>query len=247
MIFNTENKTHSFIEPEKDCSEFTGKHGGIVAMHYLHIPKLLVMGFDCGKVHVYSCQGSIQDSLTSQQDHYCSHLKDGATLRSLLCCLTPSTTSSGSSSSVMEVWCGTCSSSVVVWEYSLTPSLCWIRDDHVDRIESVIPVCSEAHVLSKMFTTKELKLSADLSCVVALLHQPGSHVSSLALIDVSTKSLLRCLTCNISGVCAHVCVCVCVSFKFPFQGNTYVHTCICVTCMGGSIAPPRTLYRIHHC
>ena len=204
MIFNTVKKTRSFIEPEKDCSQSTGGHGDIVAMHSLLNPQLLVMGFSSGKVHVYNCQGGIQDSLVDCQDHYCSHLSNDTSLHSLLCILVPSSPSSGDSggsTDVMEVWCGTSSSSVVIWEYSLTSNLRWVRGDHIERTESVVPVCKKEHASSKKFTAKNLKFNADANCVVALLHQPHSQVSSLALINAANKTLLHCLTCrNISGV-----------------------------------------------
>ena len=203
MIFNS---THSFAEPEKICSEFTGEHGEIVAMHYLDVPQLLVMGFHRGKVHVYSCPGGIRDSLLSDQKPYCTQLRIAASLHSLHCHLSPSDTFTASSGSVVEVWCGTGSSSVEVWAYTLTPSIHWVPGHVMEREETLISVCGQLVTAqsSKKFSIKQMCANSDTSCVVALLHQPGSRAGSLALIDAASKSLLRCLSCStIPGVCVY--------------------------------------------
>ena len=194
MVFNVANKTRFFFQPDKMCSGEEGRHGDIVDMCSLSGSQLLVIGFACGKIHVYNWQENLHDCLLSHQDHHCTQLTNNFTIHSLICF-------SGTSSAgdVLSMWFGTSSSTVVVWDYALTPDLHWGHDE-IEKVESAVPVCAEGNLsMSKEFTAKTLKLSADKSCVVALLHQRGSQVSSLAVIDAVAKTLLRYVICSMEG------------------------------------------------
>ena len=197
MIFNTALKTRSFIEPDKNCSSCNRTLSEIAAIHSLSSLGLLAIGFTCGQIQVCSYQETIQDSLDV---HCCIHLAAGLSLHSLLCISSPSTGASSSDRSDLSVWCGTSSSSVVICELSLTAGQPWGAREHSQNVTSV-SVCEE-HASTAVFTAKELKLSTDMGTVVALLHQPRSQVSSLALIDTATKTLLLYVTCDkMSGEC----------------------------------------------
>jgi hypothetical protein len=192
MVFNMANKTRFFFEPDKTCSKLTGRHSEITAMDSLSNPLLLLIGFACGKVHIYSLKDSVQDSLMSYEDHHCSLLPCiPPSLHSLVSLFTPG---SARGSGVLSVWCGTSSSSVVVLDYPLSPSTLWRLSHDLDRACSIVPVTTVSS--SREFTAKELRFSADGTCVLALLHQPSSQTSSLALMDTSNKTLLHFVTCS---------------------------------------------------
>ena len=205
MVFDT-NGTRSFNEPEKVCSEFTEEHGEVIAMQYLSQPKLLVMGFDRGKVHIYSCPESIRDTLTSSKRQYCSQLVDSSSLYSIQCL--PLSSSLGDT---MEVWCGTDSSTVEVWCYKLRPDMEWVNGT-VKREESVIPICLPS--ASRHVTIKQMEVNNNSTYIVALLHQPGSQLSSLAFISVMSKTVVKYIRCGrISGVFNlwTLCICTCTA------------------------------------
>lgn len=192
MVYNMENKTRFFFKSNETCSD---RHSEIVAMCSLFKPKLLLMGFACGKLHVYKWQKSLKDYLLSHHDHHCTQLASNLSIHSLIGLHAPSI--SGNSVDILSVWFGTSSSTVVIWEYSLIPDLYWGLHNDIEKVESVVSVCAEELVsTSNVFTAKTLMLSSDKSCVVALLHQRGSQVSSFAVIDVATKTLLHYITCK---------------------------------------------------
>ena len=196
MIFKTTNKTRSFFKPDKTCLECTRDNSEIVAMQSVDTPKLLVIGFACGKAYIYSYQDSIQEAPIP---HYCSHLSTGLSLHSLLCFCMPSGPCTDIKDGVLEVWYGTSSSLVVIKECSLSPNL-HSKTHHHTQVVRAVPVCTAEHAsTSKEYTAKELRMSADMSYVVALLHQKGSQVSSLALINTESKTLFHHITCNDSS------------------------------------------------
>ena len=195
MVFNMANKTRFFIQPAKTCSELNGKHSEIVAMSSLGSPPFLLMGFACGRVHVHSWKDSVAECLRSQEDHHCTRIPHSH--RSLHSILSLHTASGDGGDGVLSVWCGTSASTLVALDYPLTPSTFWGLQHDVERHCSVVPLKSGS--ASHEFTAKELRLSADKSCILALLHQPGTQNSSLAVIDTSQKTLLQLVTCDISG------------------------------------------------
>ena len=205
------------------CSEFAEEHGEIVALQYLPQPQLLVMGFDMGKVHIYHCPESIRDTITSNMKQYCAHLIDVSSLYSIRCLLSPS----GGS---LEVWCGTDCSAVEVWSFQLRPGMKWVAG-MVDKEELIIPIHLPS--ASRNITVKQMQLNYDSTCVVALLHQPGSHLSSLTFIDVASKTILQSVNCGrVSGVCVCVCVCVRACVRACMRACVckcmQVCTCVCV-------------------
>ena len=197
MVFNTANRTRFFFQPAQTCSEQHGKYSEIVAMSSLPSPPFLLMGFACGRVHVYSWSEGVNEVLRSPGDHHCTSIPRIRTISPLHSLLSLHTASGDGGKSVLSVWCGTSASSLVVLDYPLTPNTVWGLQRDVERVTSVVPLTNGA--TSHEFTAKELKLSGDGTCVLALLHQPGSQSSSLALVDCSQKTLLRLVTCDMSG------------------------------------------------
>ena len=173
-----------------DQTELNGKHSEIVAMSSLGSPPFLLMGFACGRVHVHSWKDSVAECLRSQEDHHCTCIPHSH--RSLHSILTLHTASGDDNDGVLSVWCGTSASTLVALDYPLTPSTFWGLQHDVERHCSVVALRSGSAL-------HKLRLSADKSCILALLHQPGTQNSSLAVIDTSQKALLQLLTCDISG------------------------------------------------
>ena len=201
MVFNMANKTRFTIQPSEKCSQLHGKHSEIVAISSLSSPPFLLMGFACGRVHVYSWRGSVAECLQFPEDHYCTripHTHDNLSPLHSLLSLHTAGVGDGSSEGALSVWCGTSTSSIVVLDYHLNPTTVWDLEHEVKRVCSIVPLRNRDST-SQECTAKDLQLSADKACVLALLHQPGSQSSSIAVIDSSQKTLLHQVTCDMSG------------------------------------------------
>ena len=195
LVFNLARKLRFFIRPDKTCSKLTGSHSEIVAMCSLSSPPFILMGFSCGKIHVYSWSNGAEDSLKSSEGHHCTHLphnQGSLSLQSLLCFHSHSSSSGGD---VLSVWCGTTASSLVVLEYPLTPATLWGLCHDTQRVSSTVQLRSDG----PEFTAKELRLSHDELFVLTLLHQPGSQSSTIAIVDTSSKTPLLLVASDISG------------------------------------------------
>ena len=83
----------------------------------------------------------------------------------------------------------------MVLDYPLTPTTSWGLRHDPDRLCTTIQIRGEGSSL----TAKELRSSVDGRCVLALLHQPGSQTSSLAVLDTTTKTLLHLVSSDMSG------------------------------------------------
>lgn len=207
MVYNTVKKTRAFLQLDTNCSKETGTHSEIVAMTSTESPPFLLIGFSCGRLHVYSGL-AVLDGLISEDTHHCSRLPQVSeasfSLRSLLSLhtLTSHDGGGGGGEGVLSVWCGTSASTIIVLDYPVSLSAAatnsWgLHGDGIRRI-SMIDLGSEDDA-NQEFTAKEMKLSHDRRNAVAVLHRSGSQCSTLALLDVSNKSLLHIISCDMSS------------------------------------------------
>ena len=191
----------SVSDPSCLCASGAG-HGRIIKMHYDDQSKLLIIGFDQGRIHVKKCTQGLRNSLFggTQWRECCCTLSCGGGLFALECF---SPLGSGSSEPVspthspqLELWCGTSSAQIEVWTLRVGSDLTWSRET-VNQIREIQKVPLGSVLGEDHATVKLMSPSSDGSRMAVALSMYATCM--MAIVDLKTKQCLASVRFEKSG------------------------------------------------
>ena len=200
LIHYDKERTKSISDPSCVCMGGV-EHGGIVKIHYDHLSKLLIIGFDHGRIHMKKCIQGLRNSLFggTQWRECCCTLHNSQSLFALECL---SIWGSGgepvspSSPPNLEVWCGTNSHEIEVWSLKVAHSATWSTET-VDQVRKVQQVPVNVVTENGDVSVKLMSLSDDETRMAVVLATPSTPI--IAIMDVEVKQCLRLIPFNQSG------------------------------------------------
>ena len=203
LIHYDKERTKSISDLSCVCSAGV-EHGRIIKIHYDHPSKLLIVGFDQGRIHIKKCTQGLRNSLFggTQWRECCCALSTNQNLLALECfslLQSGSEPVSPSSPPHLEVWCGTNSHEIEVWSLDVVHNATW-NTETVNQIRTVhkVPVSNLSG--SRNVSLKLMSPSADTTRMAVVL--ATSDTTVIALFDTTTKQCLKSIPFNKSGMIA---------------------------------------------
>lgn len=211
LIHYDKERTKSISDPSCLCSEGM-EHGRIINIHYDHQSKLLIIGFDHGRVHIKNCTQGLRNSLFggAQERECCCSLSSKQSLLAIECLSLQGSgdeLASPSSPLSLEVWCGTKSHVIEVWSLEVVQNATWTTET-VNEIRKVyqVPVVGLAEMDN--VSVKLMSPSSDETQMAIVLVTPDTVI---AIMDVPRKRCLKSIPFNQSGMYS---TCTCI-FSLP--------------------------------
>lgn len=201
LIHYDKERTKSITDPSCVCSSGM-EHGRIIKVQYDPPSKLLIIGFDQGQVHIKKCTQGLRNSLFggTQWRECCCTLSSNQSLLALECFSSSKSGSepvSPSNPPHLELWCGTTSHEIEVWNFSVVHSLTW-NTETVNQIRKVFQVpVSNLSGIDKV-SVKLMSRSDDDAQLAAVLATPETTI--IAVVDVKKKQCLASIPFNKSGI-----------------------------------------------
>lgn len=204
LIHYDKERTKSISDPSCVCSVGV-EHGRIIKIHFNHHSKLLIIGFDHGRIHIKKCTQGLRNSLfgASQWRECCCTLSSSIpSLSALECFSLPRLSSSEHvipcNPPHLEVWCGTNSDEIEVWTLSVDHNTTW-NTETVNQIRKLhkVPLRSLAEVDG--VSVKVMSPNDDRTQMAVVLVTPDAQ-NMIAIVDVTAKKCLKSLPFNQSGM-----------------------------------------------
>ena len=201
LIHYDQERTKSISDPSCDCRVGV-EHGSIIKIHYDDMSKLLIIGFDHGRMHIKKCMQGLRNSLFggTQRRECCCSLNSNQNLFALECLSVP--VSGGEPVSPLsppnlEVWCGTSSHEIEVWSLEVAQSATWSTET-VDQIRKVKQVPVNTANENDDISVKLMTLSDDQTRMAVALATPNAPI--IAIMDVEAKECLKSIPFSQSGM-----------------------------------------------
>ena len=207
LIHYDSERTRSISNLSCDCRASV-EHGGIIKIHYDPLSKLLIIGFDHGRVHIKKCTQGLRNSLFggTQWRECCCSLQSHPNLFALECLMVQGSgdePASPSSPPNLELWCGTKSHEVEVWSLEVAQSATWSTGT-VDQIRKVQQV--SVNIENGEASVKLMNLSGDQTKIAVAL--ATSNTPIIAILDVEAKLCLKSIPFSQSGMYLVLCAAV---------------------------------------
>lgn len=204
LIHYDKERTKSISDPSCVCSAGV-EHGRIIKIHFDHHSKLLIIGFDHGRIHIKKCTQGLRNSLfggSQWRECCCTLSSNSPSLSALECFSLPRLSSepvSPSNPPHLEVWCGTNSDEIEVWSLSVDHNTTW-NTDTVNQIRKWHKV--SLRNLAEVYGTsvKLMSPNDDKTQMAVVLVTPDTQ-NIIAIVDVTAKQCLKSLPFNQSGMC----------------------------------------------
>lgn len=198
LIHYDVERTKSISDPSCDCRAGV-EHGRIIKIHYDHMSKLLIIGFDHGRIHIKKCTQGLRNSLFQWRECCCSLHSNYQNLFALECLSVQGSGEepvSPSSPPNLEVWCGTSSHEIEVWSLEVAQSATWSAGTGtVDQIRKVQQIPLNIANENDDVSVKLMSLSSDQKRMAIALNTP-----TIAIMDIKAKQCLKSIPFGQSGM-----------------------------------------------
>ena len=211
LIHYDKQRTKSISDPSCVCSAGV-EHGRIIKIHFDHNSKLLIVGFDQGRIHIKKCTQGLRNSLFggSQWRECCCALSSYIPSLSALECFSmlgsDSEPVSPTNPPHLELWCGTDSHEIEVWSLSIAHSTTW-NTETVNKTREVhkVPV---SNLSASDGVSLKLMSPSDDKTRMAIVLKTSDAQNMVAVVDVTAKQCLKSLRFNQSGMLASWSTCI---------------------------------------
>lgn len=199
-------RTRSVSDPSCVCSSGV-EHGRIIKMYYDDHSKLLIIGFDQGRVHIKKCTQGLRNSLfggTHWRECCCTLTGNGG-LFALECFTLLGSGGepvSPTNPPQLELWCGTDSPEIEVWSLAVVSDLTWSTET-VNKIRKVHKVPLSSVVDKDKACVKLMSSCSDGSQMAVVLSVSDAHM--VAIVNTKTKQCLTSIPFRTSGMYDEYC------------------------------------------